>query len=136
MDVAALAPHGLPWLAVRVAAVTPLRRAAGADDRVAPWLGIVLAGRQRRRTERMCPVGQDVRQSDVENSPAGRVSDSVVPRVAMACRASGSLGDRRARRCGRCHKEHTGRTGEEKAQEAQVAYESRAAATRPCLLPR
>jgi len=84
----------------------------------------------------MCPVGQDVRQSDVENSPAGRVSDSVVPPVAMACRASGSLGDRRARRCGRCHKEHTGRTGEEKAQEAQVAYESRAAATRPCLLPR
>jgi len=81
----------------------------------------------------MCPVGQDVRQSDVENSPAGRVSDSRVPRVTIVCRANGSLGDRRARHRGECHKEHTGRTGEE---ETQVAQESRAAATRSCLLPR
>ena len=81
----------------------------------------------------MCLVGQDVRQSDVENSPAGRVSDSRVPRVTMVCRANGSLGDRRARHRGECHKEQTDRTGDE---EAQAAQERRAATTRSCPPPR
>jgi hypothetical protein len=125
-DIVAAQKRGLPGLTVRVVAVAPSRLAFSAEDGRAFWLGIVLAGRQRRRTGRVCPVTQSVRQSDVEISPVMRVSDSVVPRMTTACRG-GILGDRRARRCSECDGEHTGRKRE---AEAQAAPESRAAAPR------
>jgi len=81
----------------------------------------------------MCLVGQDMRRPDVENGRARRATYGFVPRMTMAGRASGSLGDRCARRRDECHKEYTRRTGEE---EAGAIQKSRAVATRSCLLPR
>ena len=81
----------------------------------------------------MCPVGQVVRQRSVANGPAVRFSDSFELPMTMACRASGSLGDRCTRRGGECHKEQTDRTGDE---EAQAAQERRAATARSCPPPR